>query len=121
MSCLISDLVYVYLTQVNIIDAFNELLGNLSDLVLDTPEASQLMGKFIARAVADDALPPKFVQRYKGNTECTYTRAALQKADVLLSMPHGIVRLDNVWGEGGGIRPVRYLTNKIEMLLKEYI
>jgi len=121
MSCLISDLVYSYLTQGNVIDGFNELLANLSDMILDTPEAPQLMGKFIARAVADDALPPKFVQSYKGSVECPNTRASLQKADTLLSLPHGIVRLDNVWGEGGGIRPVRYLIQKIEMLLKEYL
>jgi len=29
--------------------------------------------------------------------------------------------LDNVWGVGGGIRPVKYLVKKIVLLLKEYL
>ena len=32
-----------------------------------------------------------------------------------------IYRLDNVWGVGGGVRPVKYLVKKIVMLLKEYL
>ena len=46
---------------------------------------------------------------------------ALRKADTLLSMKHGLVRLDNVWGVGGGVRPVKYLIKQIVMLLKEYL
>ena len=46
---------------------------------------------------------------------------ALCRADMLLSMKHGLVRLDNVWGVGGGIRPVKYLVKKIVLLLKEYL
>ena len=38
---------------------------------------------------------------------------ALEKAEVLLSLKHGIVRLDNVWGVGGGIRPVKTLMKKV--------
>ena len=30
-------------------------------------------------------------------------------------------RLDNVWGVGGGVRPVKYLVKKIVLLLKEYL
>ncbi len=32
-----------------------------------------------------------------------------------------MVRLDNIWGVGGGIRPVKYLIKKIIVLLKEYL
>lgn len=28
-------------------------------------------------------------------------------------MNHGIAHLDNIWGMGGGNRPVKYLTNKV--------
>ncbi len=28
-------------------------------------------------------------------------------------MKHGMVRLDNVWGVGGGIKPVKYLVSHI--------
>ena len=43
---------------------------------------------------------------------------ALCRADTLLNMKHGLVRLDNVWGVGGGIRPVKYLVKQIMLLLK---
>lgn len=74
---------------------------------------SQIVGQFIARAVADDCLPPAYVTSYKGKVESPCIRAALEKAEVLLSMNHGMVRLDSVWGIGGGNRPVRYLTNRV--------
>lgn len=79
------------------------------------------MGNFIARAVADDCIPPKFVQKYKGALECEHARSAIDHADVLLNMKHGLVRLDNVWGVSGGMRPVKYLVRQIQLLLKEYL
>jgi programmed cell death protein 4 len=48
-------------------------------------------------------------------------RQALSRADTLLSMKHGLVRLDNVWGVGGGLRPVKYLTRQMTLLLQEYL
>lgn len=36
-------------------------------------------------------------------------------------MKHGLVRLDNVWGVGGGLRPVKYLISQMNLLLKEYL
>jgi len=36
-------------------------------------------------------------------------------------MKHGLVRLDNVWGVSGGMRPVKYLIRQIQLLLKEYL
>jgi programmed cell death protein 4 len=36
-------------------------------------------------------------------------------------MKHGLVRLDNVWGVGGGLRPVKYLTRQMALLLQEYL
>jgi hypothetical protein len=54
--------------------AFEELLKNLPDLVLDTPDAATVLGNFIARAVADDCLPPKFVQICKDKVTCDHAR-----------------------------------------------
>ena len=42
-------------------------------------------------------------------------------------MKHGIVRLDNVWGVGGGLRPVKVLSKKVigfvqdAVLLEKYL
>ena len=97
-------------------------MRQLPDLILDTPDACEALGNFLARAIADDCIPPKFLHSYKGNADNTSeSQAALRKADTLLSMKHGMVRLDNVWGVGGGVRPVKYLVKKIVLLLKEYL
>ena len=45
-------------------------------------------------------------------------RQALARADVLLTMKHGMTRLDNVWGVGGGLRPVTSLVNSMGLLLR---
>lgn len=68
---------------------------------------------FMARAIADDCLPPRYVSSYKGRAENEYAAKSLEKADLLLNMKHGLVRLDNIWGTGGGIRPVKYLVRQV--------
>ncbi|VDM17548.1 unnamed protein product [Hydatigera taeniaeformis] len=44
---------------------FQLLLDDMPDIVIDVPKAPEYVGRFIARAVADDILPPKFVQQCK--------------------------------------------------------
>nr|CAD7446601.1 unnamed protein product [Timema bartmani] len=73
-SVLVSDLYGRVVTQKDIGRAFDMLLKNLSDLILDTPDAPTVLGNFIARAIADDCLPPKFVQSYKDKVECDHAR-----------------------------------------------
>lgn len=36
-------------------------------------------------------------------------------------MKHGMTRLDNVWGVGGGLRPVTSLVRWMGLLLQEYL
>jgi len=36
-------------------------------------------------------------------------------------MKHGLVRLDSVWGVSGGMRPVKYLIKRIQLILREYL
>lgn len=120
-SVLLSDLYQHFLTERDMERAFDKLLANLPDLVLDTPDAPTILGNFIARSVADDTLAPRFLQNYQGKVECELAKQALARADVLLSMKHGMTRLDNVWGVGGGLRPVTSLVRSMGLLLQEYI
>lgn len=120
-SVLISDLYGKHLTQNDIAKGFQQLLDDLDDLSLDTPEAPEVLGKFIARAVADDCLPPAFISNLGDTPEESNQRKALTEADLLLRLKHGMVRLDSVWGIVGGRRPVKQLVKKMLLLLKEYL
>ena len=64
-SILISDLYQKVISQRDIGKAFDYLLRQLPDLTLDTPDAATILGNFMARAIADDCIPPKFINSYK--------------------------------------------------------
>ncbi|XP_042192621.1 programmed cell death protein 4b isoform X1 [Callorhinchus milii] len=119
-SRLLSDLCGKVLTTGDVEKSFDMLLKELPELALDTPGAPQLVGQFIARAVADRILSEDYIEKHKGKVDCTISRSALGRATVLLSMKRGGLRLENVWGIGGGQRPVEHLSQEIDMLLKEY-
>uniref|UniRef100_A0A8C5BUI3 Programmed cell death protein 4 n=1 Tax=Gadus morhua TaxID=8049 RepID=A0A8C5BUI3_GADMO len=120
-SRLLSDLLGKELSQADMARAFDKMLKELPELILDTPEAPKMLGQFLARAIADHVLPMAFLDCYKGKVDCVHARAALDRAAVLLSMKREIVRLDNVWGVGGGLRPVKHLVKEMILLLKEYL
>ncbi|XP_045540933.1 programmed cell death protein 4 [Papilio machaon] len=120
-SVLISDLYGRIFSAKDIAYAFERLMEKLPDLVLDTPDAAVLLSNFIARCVADDCLPPRFVHTPSHKELNSHARQAIQRAETLLSMKQGLVRLDNIWGVGGGIRPVKWLIRQIQLLLKEYL
>jgi len=120
-SRLISDLSGNIITSQDLGKGFDSLLNNLNDLTLDTPDAPTILGQFIARAIADDCMTSNFISKYKGSVENSLVKQALEKAEVLLEVNHSIHKLDQVWGQGGGNRPVRNLTNKMVLLLREYM
>ncbi|KAL6461932.1 hypothetical protein MHYP_G00300770 [Metynnis hypsauchen] len=110
------------LTRSDIENAFHKLLRELPDLVLDTPTAPQLVGQFIARAVTDQILTKNYIEGYKGRVDCEHARAALDRAAVLLKMSREAgLRIDNLWGSGGGQRPVNQLIKEVNLLLQEYV
>jgi len=129
-SILISDLFGKPLTSEDIERGFDILLSQLDDLELDTPDASIVLGNFIARAIADDCIPPKYATNAKQVLETketelnpAETRAlkALTNANSLIHAKRGLIRLDTVWGMTGGARPVKYLIKQMRLLLKEYL
>lgn len=62
-SVLLSDLYGRCLIGSDYEHGFDMLLNNLPDLVLDIPDAPHWLGNFLARAVADDCLMPKYVHQ----------------------------------------------------------
>lgn len=98
------------------------MLNNLPDLILDTPEAPTLLGNYIARAVADDCLPPKYVTSPDNADKLNeYALTALKRADALLTLKQGWAHLDNIWGSAGPLRPVKNITQQMTLLLKEFL
>ena len=45
------------------------LLEELSELSLDTPDAPEVLGNFMARAVADDCIPPAYIANVSDTKE----------------------------------------------------
>lgn len=147
-SILISDLFNSPLKSEYIQRGFDVLLNSLDDLELDTPDANIVLSNFIARAIADDCIPPKYVTNAKqileskkqlcdsninnnnnniinGASSLTPAESralkALTNANSLINAKHGLIRLDTVWGLTGGARPVKYLIKQMRLLLKEYL
>ncbi|XP_047656219.1 programmed cell death protein 4b isoform X2 [Tachysurus fulvidraco] len=121
-SFLLSRLCGRVLSRSDIEASFHKLLKELPELVLDTPTAPQLVGQFIARAVADQILSKSYIDGYKGRVDCEHARAALDRAAVLLKMnKESGLKIDNLWGSGGGQRPVNQLIKEVNLLLKEYV
>ena len=120
---------------------FISLLKSSQDLSIDIPDLAHLLGKFIARAVADKILHHSFLEHtpvvsiflssfsfLEKQLESDYfwdtqkspaAEEALKVANVLIEKNNGL-ELDMVWGVGGGQRPVRLLSEKIHLLIQEY-
>lgn len=120
-SVLISELIEEMLETEDVAKAFEVLLQNLPDLILDAPDAATILGNFIARAVADDCISAGFVHSRKDKMENEQAKAALAHAEVLLLDKIAMLRLHNVWGVGGGAQPVKALSRRIHMLLEEFL
>ncbi|XP_055347441.1 programmed cell death protein 4-like [Paramacrobiotus metropolitanus] len=122
-STLLADLYDHGLTEEHYELAFDQILSELADLVIDCPEALDFTANFIARCIADDCLAPKFIESRmeKHEDKETVTAKTLSKAGVLINIKHGLVRLDNVWGVSGGTRPVKHLIKKMHSILHEYV
>ena len=65
-SVLLADLYNHSLAEKHYASGYDALLKNADELVIDTPSTPTILGNFIARSIADDCIPPKFLASYKG-------------------------------------------------------
>lgn len=118
VSSLISALKSKHLSDEAIRKGFNELVMGIDDIVMDCPDAVDHLAKFLGRAVADDCLEPCFLKQKDGLSARGVT--VVEKARMMMNGPHGMARMDSVWGRVGGSIDCDLLTEKMIMAINEY-
>jgi programmed cell death protein 4 len=106
-----------YLTEYDVANGFANILFQSEELMLDTPDIVNILGKFIARADFDNCLPPKFIEIELKNSETKLIY------DIMI-MAHGFRKNNAVrtcWGETGGFVETKLLSEKIREILKEFL
>lgn len=96
---------------------FEILLDSLDDLCIDIPDAKEMVGCFLARAIVDEVIPPAFISNRNNSHPGD---GVVERALSLLSREHCTARLEKVWGPGDG-RPVSELKEVIDQLVEEYL
>jgi len=96
---------------------FEILLDSLDDLCIDIPDAKEMVGCFLARAIVDEVIPPAFISNRNNSHPGD---GVVERAVSLLSREHCTARLEKVWGPGDG-RPVTELKEVIDQLIEEYL
>lgn len=120
-SVLLSALYSDVISSTHIKHGFFMLLESADDLVVDIPDAVDILALFIARAVVDDILPPAFVTKAKKSlSELSKGFQALQTAEKsYLSAPHHAELVERRWGGSTHIT-VEEVKKRISDLLREY-
>jgi len=98
VSKLLSSIYNVAVTPEKLAEGFQAVLNSLEDVILDTPDAVDILSKFLARAIVDDVLAPSFLK----HAEVTNPLAekTLSLAESLINQPFRSRRLAHVWGAG---------------------
>jgi hypothetical protein len=68
-SRLLRDFTTELFTEKDFVHGFDLLLRNLSDLLLDNPDACEKLGTFVARAIADKAIGKAYLDRFFNDEE----------------------------------------------------
>jgi len=75
--------------------SFELLLGSIDELLLDFPDVVHHLGHFLARAVADEILPPRFITNHLELSN-PHSREVVHLANGWTSMKHRLCWLDHV-------------------------
>jgi len=108
-----------YWNEIEVARAFCSLLDRLEELILDTPDAPLVVGKFVARADWDGCLPDNFLEEERYGASDTLTLKCLDQAYAVIKDSHSVA---TCWGTViGGFTDTNTLTEKIRELLKEFV
>jgi programmed cell death protein 4 len=101
------------------VQGFEDAILALDDITLDSPGAPEVLGKFLARAIVDEAVPPALISKIpKGKNQ--RVDDCLSLAAALTTEKHRIDRLTHIWGPGD-LSSVKRLKKEVGELLEEFI
>lgn len=118
VSKLLLSIYNVAVTPDKITEGFQSALDSLDDISLDTPDASDVLAKFLARAIIDEIVPPAFLNNAVSSTKVADD--CLAAANVLVNQPFRSERLAHVWG-AGDLSSVKRLKEEITLLFEEFL
>lgn len=117
-SVLLSSLYGDLLSGQQVMKGFVYLVDGLEDLVLDIPNAAQLVAVFISRTIVDDVLPPSFLHQI--SPEANALSAEVRRScESHLGARHAAEALLRCWGSGAGLM-LNETKASIKSLLAEY-
>lgn len=119
-SILISSLYAEAIPTDQLQKGFKSLVDSIDDLVLDVPDAVDLVSLFLARAVIDDALPPAFVSKIP-EVEGSLLVELKRRAEGHLSARHSAEKVLRCWGGQGVGLTYSDTKDSIAKMLEEYL
>jgi hypothetical protein len=81
------------------VEAFDDLIWRIEDLLKDTPDADIQLSKFLARAIADESLPANYFHDAEpmNSSESSKEIKILRESLVLLKSPETISVMPAIW------------------------
>lgn len=101
-----------------IVEGFTTLLERIEDFKLDIPNAPEYLSMFLARAVVDDLIPPKFLSSDSADVELA--KEILVKAKSLIKGKGAFKRIAHIWGPAGD-QSVKRFKERAKTILEEYL
>lgn len=87
-----------YCSPETLVEGFDDILWNSKELIIDVPEAGDIISKFLARAVVDDCLPSNYIYEAEIMQDENIEIPILLSAFNLLKTKEAYTSLQSVWG-----------------------
>ncbi|XP_048491756.1 MA3 DOMAIN-CONTAINING TRANSLATION REGULATORY FACTOR 2 [Beta vulgaris subsp. vulgaris] len=119
---LLSSLYADVISSAQVYKGFSKLVECADDLVVDIPNAVDILAIFIARAIVDDILPPIFLKKQKTilPKESKGVEVIKRTEKGYLYVPYHAEIIENKWG-GSKNNSVEGVKTKINNLLTEFV
>jgi len=98
-------------------DAFQTILNQLEEISIDIPQCVDMTGKFLARAVIDEVVPPSFLKT------CDLAHIKAEECVTLttstINQRHRTHRIVHIWGPADLVS-IKRLKEEMRSILEEY-